>query len=138
MLNVKIHNVLRISLVMLLSMGIFTTGLAANADCVKMCCRDSAAGNFDSVTEDGANHMSFGCCSGIQENPCGLPKSQVADFPKYTTAGRTDTNTSYSILFILEGRLSDSCFNRVLGLRYDTTVPTRSSPVYLENLALLC
>ncbi len=138
MLKIKIHHTLRIILVLLLSMSIFAAGPAANADCGNVCCGDSAAWNFDSATGDGPNHMSVGCCSGIQEIPCGLGKSRVSELPKITTSGRANTLESSGILFILEDRLCDNYSHRVLGPQFDAKVPNRSSPIYLENLALLC
>jgi len=137
-LGIKFRKAFCVSLALLICLSLFTTWGSASADCGKRCCKGSVTWDYDPPAGAKADYLPLGCCAETHEIPCGFAKSQPSDLPKYITAIRIEAHDSSGTIFIIDDTLFDNYYAKGFGLRLHAMVPTRHSPIYLENLSLLC
>ena len=129
---------LQIAIVMLFSLGLFSTGAVANSVCGKACCMAAVKYDHGQVAGTNAASMPQGCCSETKDIPCDLKRGIVYSMPEASILNVRVEDHHPCIVIIATNDLSGNyTFNTFIQQLF-TEASARSTPIYLQNLSLIC
>ena len=132
-----IRKALCISLTLLLSLGLFTTGAVAQSGCKDQACKQMLMGSSHHPGKSMSKSLLSDCCAGPHTVPCEFEPSRKTTAQHVgISSGRVENNYSAGVPFKVSGdlihdRLPHGLTPSVLWFC------SRATPIYLQNQTLI-
>ncbi len=133
-----IRKTLQIAIIVFFSMNLFSAGAVADSGCRKECCTAVVKCDQDQITGTIEASMPHGCCSKTQDIPCDLKRGISHNILDANILDvRWKDNHSFIVISTNLYPSGNHTFNH-FSQQFFMGMSTQSTPIYIQNLSLLC